>query len=64
MSTSYGLTIEFSRNEKLQKGIIFLSQDTNYLHKWLVMFTGAMFVFSFAKIPKFVQSKNGMTHLD
>ena len=35
MSTSYGLTIVFSRNEKLQKCIIFLSQDlTIYTNDW------------------------------
>ena len=32
-STSYGFIIEFSRNEKLQKQRIILSQHTNYLHK-------------------------------
>ena len=50
MSTSYGLIIENSRNEKLQKYKIILSQHTNYLPKWLVqlnfdMFTAAMFIF-------------------
>ena len=45
----YGLIIEFSRNEKLQKYRIILSQHTYYLHKWLVhlnfdMFTAAMFI--------------------
>ena len=38
VSISYGLTIKLWRNEKLQKCIIYLSQDTNYLHKWLVHF--------------------------
>ena len=38
MSTSYGLIIELSRNEKLQKYRIILSQHTSYLHKWLVYF--------------------------
>ena len=38
MSTSYGLIIEFSRNEKQQKYRIILCQHTNYLHKWLVPF--------------------------
>ena len=56
MSTSHGLIIELSRNEKLQKYRIILSQHTNYLHKWLVhlnfdMFTAATFIF-FCKIPK------------
>ena len=49
-TTSYGLIIELSRNEKLQKYRIILSQYTNYLHKWLVhlnfdMVTAAMFIF-------------------
>ena len=44
MSTSYGLTIEFSGNLKLQKCIIFPSQDTNYLHKWLVHFLTCLLV--------------------
>ena len=44
MSTSFGLTIEFSRNEKLQKCIIFPSHDTNYLHKWLVHFLTCLLV--------------------
>ena len=38
MSTSYGLIIELSRNEKLKKYQIILSQHTSYLHKWLVHF--------------------------
>ena len=33
MSNSYGLIIEFSKNEELQKYRIILSQRTNYLHK-------------------------------
>ena len=46
MSASYALITELSRNEKLQKYRIILSQHTNYLHKWLVhMFTAAMFIF-------------------
>ena len=44
MSTSYGLIIEFSRNEKLQKYRIILSQHTNYLHKWLVHFLTCLLV--------------------
>ena len=50
MSTSYDLIVELSKNEKVQKYRIILSQHTNYLHKWLVhlnfdMFTAAMFTF-------------------
>ena len=50
MSTSYGLVIKFSRNEKLQKYRIILSQHTNYLRKWFPhlncdMFTTAMLIF-------------------
>ena len=50
VSTSYALIIDLSRNEKLQKYRIILSQHTNYLHKWLVqlnfdMFTAAMLIF-------------------
>ena len=57
MSTSYGLIIELSRNEKLQKYRIILSQYTNYLHKWLVylnfdMFTAAMFSARFRNMCK------------
>ena len=37
MSTPYGLIIELSRNEKLQKYRIILSQHANYLHKWLLL---------------------------
>ena len=36
MSTSYGLIIELSRNEQLQKYRIILSQHPDYLYKWLV----------------------------
>ena len=44
------MIIDLSRNEKLQKYRIILSQHTNYLHKWFVhlnfnMFTGAMYIF-------------------
>ena len=35
---TYGLIIELSRNEKLQKYKIILSQHTKYLHNWLVPF--------------------------
>ena len=28
------------------------------------MFTAAMFIFFFCKIPKYVQAKNGLAHLD
>ena len=50
MFTNNGLIVELSRNEKLQKNRIILSQHTNYLHKWLLhlnfdMFTAAMFIF-------------------
>ena len=38
VSISYGLIIELSRNEKLQKYRIILSQHTTYLHRWLVTF--------------------------
>ena len=38
MATSHGLIIEVSKNEKLQKNRIILSQHTSYLHKWLVHF--------------------------
>ena len=37
MSSSYGLVIELSRNEKPQRYRIILSQDS-YLHRWLVHF--------------------------
>ena len=37
-STSHGLITELSRNEKLQKCRIILSQHTSYLHRWLVLF--------------------------
>ena len=36
MSTSYGLIIELSMNEKLQKYRMILSQHISYLYKWLV----------------------------
>ena len=50
MFNLYGLIIELSRNEKLQKYRIILSQHTSYLHKWLVhlkfdVFTATMFIF-------------------
>ena len=50
VSTSYGLIIELSRNGKLLKYEIILSQHTNYLHKCLVylnfdIFTAALFIF-------------------
>ena len=68
MSTSYGVIIEFSRDEKLQKYRIILSQHTNYSHKWLVpffdMFTAAMLIFFCCEISKHVQAKNGLSHLD
>ena len=53
-ATSCGLTTEFSWNEKLQNCIIFLSQDTNYLHKWLVHFFTCLLVpcFFFCKNSK------------
>ena len=38
MSPSYSLIIELSRNEKLQKHRIILSQHASHLHKWLVYF--------------------------
>ena len=66
MSTSYCLIIEFSRNEKLQKYIIILSQHTNYLHKWLVPFLTCLLLpcFFFYKIPKYMQAKNRLARLD
>ena len=53
---------ELSKNEKLQKHRIILSQHTNCLCKWLAhlnfdMITAAMFIF-FSKIPKYMQAQN------
>ena len=47
MSTSYGLIIELSRNEKQQEYRIILSQHTIYTDSWTTfdMFTAAMFIF-------------------
>ena len=57
--SSYNLIIKLSKNEKLQKYSIYLCQYTSYLHKWLVhlsfeVFTAAMFIYFFSKIPKYV----------
>ena len=63
----YGLIIYFSRNEKLQKYRIILSKHTNYLHKWLVSFLTFLLLpcfFFFNEIPKYVQAKNRLAHLD
>ena len=63
----YGLIIYFSRNEKLQKYRIILSKHTNYLHKWLVPFLTFLLLpcfFFFNEIPKYVQAKNRLAHLD
>ena len=54
MSTSYGLIIELSRNEKLQKHRIILSQHTNYLHKWLVYFLICLLLLCLFSSGKFV----------
>ena len=60
MSTSYGLIIEFSRNEKLQKYRIILSQHANYLHKWLVpLFPAVMFTFSSARFINMCKLRTG-----
>ena len=67
MSTSYGFIIKFSRNTKLQKQGIILSQNTNYLNKWLVHFFTYLLVpclFFLSEIPKYVQAKNSLAHLD
>ena len=55
----YDLIIELSKNEKLEKYRIILSQHTNYVHKWLVhlkfgMLTASMFIL-FCEIPNYVQ---------
>ena len=54
MSTSYGLIIELSRNEKLQKYRIILLQHTSYLHKWLVHFLICLLLLSLFFSGKFL----------
>ena len=58
MSTSYGLIIELSRNEQLQKYRIILSQHPDYLYKWLVHLNLTCLLlpslFFFYEIPEYV----------
>ena len=51
----YGLNIKLSRNEKLEKYEFILSQRTNYLQKWLVLFSIWLLlpclIFFFCEVP-------------
>ena len=52
---------------KLQKYRIILSYHTSYLHKWLVTLLTCLLLpclFFFCEIPKYVQAKNRLAHLD
>ena len=68
MSTSCGLIIEFSRNEKLQlsRESFCLSILTIYTNDWFPFWHVycCHVYFFFCKIPKYVQARNGLAHLD
>ena len=68
VSTSCGLIIEFSRNEKLQlsRESFCLSILTIYTNDWFPFWHVycCHVYFFFCKIPKYVQARNGLAHLD
>ena len=66
MSTFYGLIIEFSRNEKLQKYRIIISQHTIYTNDWSpfwLVYCYRVYLF-FCEITKHMQPKNRLVYLD
>ena len=62
----YGLIIEFSRNEKLQKYRIIISQHTIYTNDWSPFWLVYCYrvYFFFCEITKHMQPKNRLVYLD